>query len=119
MKPYINIPQNQIRYIHSEILTYVVALVLLVLIFSFKLPHANFTIGDSVAGTTPVTTQRSFLSRRCRYRDEVADLSGRTYSTDDCIIISCSYYLHDSFMEIFTHMYICIYCLQKSFQKKK
>ena len=41
-----------------------------------------------MAGTTPVTTQKGFLSRRYRYRDEVADLSRQTYSTDDCSIIS-------------------------------
>ena len=50
----------------------------------FQLPFANFIIGDFVAGTIPVTIQKGFLSRPCRYKDEVrTDPSRRTYSTDD------------------------------------
>ena len=62
-----------------------------------------------MADTTPVTTQRGFLSQPCRYKDKVrADLSGRTYSTDDHSIIKHG---HDIFYKFF----LIILCLRKHF----
>ena len=53
------------------------------------IPFIDFTIGDSMAGTTSVTTLGGFHFRPCKYRDEAyADPSGQAYLTDDLGIIS-------------------------------
>ena len=50
--------------------------------------YTNFSIGDNVAGTTPVTTLRKPLSYVCKNSDEDSAPSGRTDSTDNLHIIS-------------------------------
>lgn len=87
MKLYIHTHQRQRRYIIFTLI-YSYTHIQNFLTSHEKLLYTNFSIGDVVAGTTPMTILGDPLFYICKGSGEDLAPSGRTYRTDDLHIIS-------------------------------
>ena len=69
------------------------------------LPYTDFSIGDVVAGTTPVTTLREPSYHICRDTDEDSAPSGRTYKDR-------RFALHHLRLQYFSNKFYMVNCYQ-------